>query len=83
VEQRLHEAGTRAEEDLRNIINYINDEVVPDAEMYDLGPLEGGLAVFVPSSKPLTVSLCPETRSTQISSRVAAVLRHNTPGREN
>lgn len=29
-EQRLHEAGTRVEEDLRNIVNYINDEVVPD-----------------------------------------------------
>ena len=29
-EQRLHEAGTRVEEDLRSIINYINDEVVPD-----------------------------------------------------
>ena len=29
-EQRLHEAGSRMEDDLRNIINYINDEVVPD-----------------------------------------------------
>ncbi len=29
-EQRLHEAGTRVEEDLRNVIKYINDEVVPD-----------------------------------------------------
>lgn len=29
-EQRLHEAGTRVEEDLRTVINYINDEVVPD-----------------------------------------------------
>ena len=29
-EQRLHEVGTRVEEDLRNLVNYINDEVVPD-----------------------------------------------------
>jgi L-lysine 2,3-aminomutase len=29
-EQRLHEAGTRVEEDLRRVIQYINDEVVPD-----------------------------------------------------
>jgi hypothetical protein len=29
-EQRLHEAGGRVEEDLRGIIRYINDEVVPD-----------------------------------------------------
>jgi hypothetical protein len=29
-EQRLHEAGTRIEEDLRKVIQYINDEVVPD-----------------------------------------------------
>ena len=29
-EQRLHEAGGRVEEDLRGIIQYINDEVVPD-----------------------------------------------------
>jgi hypothetical protein len=29
-EQRLHEAGSRMEDDLRNIIKYINDEVVPD-----------------------------------------------------
>ena len=29
-EQRLHEAGTRVEEDLRKVIQYINDEVVPD-----------------------------------------------------
>jgi hypothetical protein len=29
-EQRLHEAGTRLEEDLRSVIQYINDEVVPD-----------------------------------------------------
>jgi hypothetical protein len=28
-EQRLHEAGNRVEEDLRDIIQYINDEVVP------------------------------------------------------
>ncbi len=26
----MHEAGTRVEEDLRSIVNYINDEVVPD-----------------------------------------------------
>ncbi len=29
-EQRLHEAGSRMEEDLRKVIKYINDEVVPD-----------------------------------------------------
>ncbi|HEY6412971.1 MAG TPA: hypothetical protein VIX42_04755 [Edaphobacter sp.] len=29
-EQRLHEASGRVEEDLRGIIQYINDEVVPD-----------------------------------------------------
>jgi hypothetical protein len=29
-EQRLHEAGTRVEEDLRRVVQYINDEVVPD-----------------------------------------------------
>ena len=29
-EQRLHEAGTRVEEDLHSLVNYINDEVVPD-----------------------------------------------------
>jgi len=29
-EQRLHEASSRVEEDLRGIIQYINDEVVPD-----------------------------------------------------
>jgi hypothetical protein len=29
-EQRLHEAGTRVEDDLRRVIQYINDEVVPD-----------------------------------------------------
>ena len=29
-EQRSHGAGTRVEEDLHSLINYINDEVVPD-----------------------------------------------------
>jgi hypothetical protein len=29
-EQILHDAGSRAEEDLRRVIDYINDEVVPD-----------------------------------------------------
>jgi hypothetical protein len=29
-EQRVHEAGSRLEEDLRRVIQYINDEVVPD-----------------------------------------------------
>jgi hypothetical protein len=29
-EQRLHEAGTRVEEDLRRFIAYLNDEIVPD-----------------------------------------------------
>ena len=29
-EQRLHEAGSRVEDELRRIIQYINDEVVPD-----------------------------------------------------
>lgn len=29
-EQRLHEAGTRIDEDLRHFITYINDEIVPD-----------------------------------------------------
>lgn len=29
-EQRLHDAGSRIEEDLHRFIAYINDEVVPD-----------------------------------------------------
>ena len=29
-EQTLHEAGARVEEDLRKLVKYINDEVVPD-----------------------------------------------------
>lgn len=29
-EQRLHQAGTRIEEDLQRFIKYINDEIVPD-----------------------------------------------------
>ena len=29
-EQRLHETGARVEEDLRHLIRYFNDEVVPD-----------------------------------------------------
>jgi hypothetical protein len=29
-EQKLHEAGARVEEDLKRLVNYINDEVVPD-----------------------------------------------------
>lgn len=29
-EQRLHEAGTRVEEDLRRFVTYLNDEIVPD-----------------------------------------------------
>jgi len=29
-EQRLHETGARMEEDLRNLIRYFNDEVVPE-----------------------------------------------------
>lgn len=29
-EQRLHEAGTRVEEDLRRFVTYFNDEIVPD-----------------------------------------------------
>ena len=29
-EQRLHEAGTRIEEDLRRLVTYFNDEIVPD-----------------------------------------------------
>jgi hypothetical protein len=29
-DQHLHEVGSRVEEDLRGIIKYINDEVVPD-----------------------------------------------------
>ena len=29
-EQQLREAATRAEEELRHVVTYINDEVVPD-----------------------------------------------------
>jgi hypothetical protein len=29
-EQQLREAATRVEEDLRHVVTYINDEVVPD-----------------------------------------------------
>lgn len=29
-EQRLHEAGSRFEEDVREVIRYFNDEIVPD-----------------------------------------------------
>jgi hypothetical protein len=29
-EQKLHDAGLRVEEDLRKVIQFINDEVVPD-----------------------------------------------------
>jgi plasmid stabilization system protein ParE len=29
-EQQLREAAARAEEDLRHVVTYINDEVVPD-----------------------------------------------------
>jgi hypothetical protein len=29
-EQQLREAGARAEEELRHVVTYINDEVVPD-----------------------------------------------------
>jgi hypothetical protein len=29
-EERLHEAGARMEEDVRELIRYFNDEVVPD-----------------------------------------------------
>jgi hypothetical protein len=29
-EERLHEASSRVEEDLRRVIQYINDEVVPE-----------------------------------------------------
>jgi hypothetical protein len=29
-EEKLHEAGTRVEDELRRVITYINDEVVPD-----------------------------------------------------
>jgi hypothetical protein len=29
-EQRLHEAGAHLEEDVRNAIKYINDEIIPD-----------------------------------------------------
>lgn len=29
-EQRLHEAGTRIEEDLNRFVKYLNDEIVPD-----------------------------------------------------
>lgn len=29
-EQTLHEVGARVEDDLKRLVNYINDEVVPD-----------------------------------------------------
>jgi len=29
-EERLHEAGARFEEDMRDFVRYFNDEVVPD-----------------------------------------------------
>jgi GAF domain-containing protein len=29
-EERLHEAGARMEEDMRDFVRYFNDEVVPD-----------------------------------------------------
>ncbi len=29
-EQRLHEAGTRVEEDLRRFVTYLNNDIVPD-----------------------------------------------------
>jgi hypothetical protein len=29
-DQRIQEAGARVEEDLKRLVNYINDEVVPD-----------------------------------------------------
>jgi hypothetical protein len=29
-EQRLHDVGAHVEEDLRNVIKYINDEIIPD-----------------------------------------------------
>ena len=32
-EQRLHEAATTAEEEMRRVINYINDEVVPEVRL--------------------------------------------------
>jgi len=33
-QERLHEASARVEEDLRNVISYINDEVVPDVRRH-------------------------------------------------
>ena len=29
-EEKLHQAGTRIDEDLRRVVKYLNDEVVPD-----------------------------------------------------
>jgi hypothetical protein len=32
--QRLHQAGTRLEEDLRRLTTYINDEIIPDVRRH-------------------------------------------------
>ena len=38
-EERMSGAGTRIEEELRRIVNYINDEVVPQARVNGSGAL--------------------------------------------
>jgi len=43
-EQRLHEAGSRVEEDLRRVIKYINDEVVPDVRRNSSAALRAAAA---------------------------------------
>lgn len=33
-EQRLHQAGAKVEEDIRRLVTYLNEEVVPDVRRY-------------------------------------------------
>jgi len=43
-EQKLHEAGARVEEDLKRLVTYINDEVVPDVRRNGSAALKAAAA---------------------------------------
>ena len=43
-EQTLHEAGARIEEDLKRLVTYLNDEVVPDVRRHGSETLRAAAA---------------------------------------
>ena len=58
-QERLHDASARVEEDLRNVISYINDEVVPDVRRHGSARGGGGGAAAMAANSCRAHSVLP------------------------